>query len=107
MTRQEEIGEGISGIELGVDDLCGVLEGHVHLTPQGSAKVVKYLHSEGAAIKVDRELPESPNADYLISQYDGEEATAEDVALMHLNGIEKGKSLMLKAGYVAVEPLTS
>lgn len=35
MPSREEIREGIGEIELNVDDLCGVLEGHVHLTPQG------------------------------------------------------------------------
>ncbi len=45
------------------------------------------------------ELPKSPDTEYVIAQYAGEEATPEDVALMHLNGIEKGKSLMLNAKY--------
>ena len=52
-----------------------------------------------AVVLENGELPESPNTDYIIAQYAGEEATSEDVALMHLNGIEKGKGLMLKAKY--------
>ena len=77
-----------------------------HTLIEGAVReALLYLDSEGMVRKVDRELPKSPDTDYLISQYEGEKATAEDVALMHLNGIEKGKSLMLTAGYVAVEPL--
>ena len=68
-------------------------------------EVCNYLHSKNVVIKEEGELPGSPDTNYLISQYDGEEATAEDVALMHLNGIEKGKRLMLKAGYTKTSPL--
>jgi len=98
MAKQEEIREGF------IKQVCLDLEEGLPIVDVAT-RGFNYLHSQGVVIKVDRELPESPDADYLISQYDGEKASAEDVALMHLNGIEKGKSLMLKAGYVAVESL--
>ena len=70
------------------------------------AALLQYLHQQGVVIiDRDKELPESPDTDYIIAQYKGECATAEDVALMHLNGIEKGKRLMLNAGYHATMPL--
>lgn len=101
MPKQEEIREGIAHQQVTMP---------LNMPKQFvgtdlADRIIEYLHSQGVVIKVERELPKSPDTDYLISQYEGEEATAEDVTLMHLNGIEKGKSLMLRAGYVAVEPL--
>ena len=109
MTKQEEIREGLD------NSICDACEEDVDKDDCRKSicayasklrdAILKLEDSQGVVIKVDRELPESPDADYLISQYEGEEATAEDVALMHFNGIEKGKRLMLRAGYVAVESL--
>ena len=97
MTKQEEIRLGLHRII--EQELLGSVPDRL------VKRAIEYLHSQGVVIKVDRELPESPDTDYVIARYDGEIATAEDVALMHLNGIEKGKGLLVKAGYVAVEPL--
>lgn len=54
MTKQEEImsDSGLGAIELGVEDLCGILEGHTHLTPQGRDKILSYLHAQGMVMKV-------------------------------------------------------
>ncbi len=97
MTK-EEIREGITALHFNFG----------HLSSDAVDILFAYLHSQGVVIKVDRGLPDTPydSSGELPSQFDSDEtATDMDVFLMHCNGIEKGKSLMLKAGYVAWKPL--
>ena len=58
--------------------------------------ILSYLHSQGIVIKVDRELPIVPQA-----------AIAPMYDKVFLEGINAGQYNMLKAGYVAVEPLVT
>ena len=59
----EKVKDAMVGIELGVDDLCGILEGHTHLTPQGREKILNMeVEHEGKTLKVgvyevDAKLP--------------------------------------------------
>ena len=113
---REEIKEGIMGLlkilsEYCITDEAKLISQFRENSRDGIAtQILEFLHSQGVVIKADRELPENPlSLDYekLPPPFDEDDSkvTAEDVYLMHYNGIEKGKRLMLKAGYVAVEPL--
>lgn len=102
MTKQEEIKEWAKKF----------LQGTAHNGYYDGLEVtmLEELSEQGAVIKVERELPKNPyplDYDKLPPEFqeDDNEVTAEDVYLMTYNGVEKGKGLMLKAGYVAVEPL--
>ncbi len=81
MSKQEEIREGL--IELA---RLAILNQD---PPSRLAKeIIEYLHSEGCVLKVERELPSYRNA--VNKSY---------------NDYMLGREDMLKAGYVAVEPL--
>ena len=83
--KREEIKEGMAGIELGIDDLCGIKDGHTHLTPLGREKVLRHLRSQDVVIRVDEPLP-----------------SAFDIDDNVISALEYKKKL---AGYVAFVPL--
>ncbi len=90
MTKQEEIREGIDRI---IQHWNPCASTSTDWTPlHGGLTVgqdlVNYLHSQGVVIKVDRELPEPVGVEILVG------------AIIHATQQD-----MLKAGYVAVEPL--
>lgn len=60
--------------------------------------LIEYLHSQGVVIKVESELPKQ---DIYVSPAFG--ATVEQESKM--GGYDEAQQNMLKAGYVAVEPL--
>jgi len=69
-------------------------------------KALAMLDALGVVIKVDKGLPQNPyEADVEAHKDDNEPATIDDVYCMAYNGFGRGVSTMLKAGYVAVEPL--
>ena len=57
MTKQEEIREGIKNILSEHFGLAPTQEPFVSELPN---KIIKYLHSQGVVIKVDRELGKTP-----------------------------------------------
>ena len=65
--------------------------------------ILSYLHSQGVVIKVDRELPENPFDEDINGDWESKEE--ETYYVGKSNGFETCKSLIIKAGYVAVEPL--
>ena len=86
MTRQEEVRDGMLQIvsEYGFRVLMS--EGKTK-PANWTDKLLFYLHSEGVVIKADRELP-------------------EDMWASPMNSVEHdAQQDMLRAGYVAVEPL--
>lgn len=106
MTKQQEIREEITRV---------MERWTAHNYPIGSQtfsdlanQIFSYLHSRDVVIvDRERELPENPyllDYDKLPNEFQ-KEATGEDVYLMAHNGFERGKRAMLKAGYIAVEPL--
>lgn len=88
MTKQEEIRKGIDRIlaPYGLDDQQILTLNY---------QVRRYLYDEAVVLKVDRELPEVP----MISYFTGKKGT---IILSHYKDAQQD---MLKAGYVAVEPL--
>jgi len=95
MNKQEEIREGIKAnilvaIKWAVSE--GMTDPYLDLHVD---KVLKLLHSQGVVIKVDRELPDYED---LHDCYDGKLTSPEQFK----HDIQMD---MLKAGYVAVEPL--
>ena len=83
MTKQEEIKKGL--YQLARETKTSCIYGDI------IEDILNYLHSQGCVLKVDRELPNI--------------ATCEDYALCRefCHTIEQLN--MLKAGYVAIEPL--
>ncbi len=120
MTKQEEIREGIWErigdclISIG----CGE-EGCIHaetkaLEAQETCleSILSYLHSQGVVIKVERELPENPHIITIEKVSKSYNITlsrnALEVIMLHSlknEGFEEALETMLRAGYVAVEPL--
>ena len=62
-----------------------------------AGEFLKYLHSQGVVIEVDRELPEPIYAGCL--------DIPENIKEIYIQGKIDYQQDMLKAGYVAVEPL--
>lgn len=87
MTKQQEIREGIAraigGIIFDTGRVMDYCDCHLY-----ADMLLSYLHSQGVVLKVERELPVMPTL-----------PTFGD----HL--IRRTQLDMLKAGYVAVEPL--
>ena len=100
MTKQDIIREGLEGISvLDSDDcdyeMCKKYKDNCRLCR--ATLILEYLHSQGCRIEVDRELPENPYP-LPTDEYDEEQ--------QNLNtAYHRGQHTMLKAGYVAVEPL--
>ena len=92
MTKQEEIKGEIYRILY--DVACSPYPERGGLLENRASQILAYLHSQGVVIKVERELPPRYFANRKkmpwVSDYDVEKNTQEE---------------MLKAGYVAVEPL--
>ena len=92
MTKQEKIREGIFDILFGT---C------MHITDNPddkTAEVLRYLHSQGVVIKVDRELPKPILYGHFTMVDDERMATPREIS-------EFTQQEMLEAGYVATEPL--
>lgn len=85
MTKQEELREEM------IDQLGLIFPISRDITTKATVELLKALHSQGVVIKVDRELPPLISRD----MYDKKEI---EIAI-------KQARLMLRAGYVAVEPL--
>jgi len=85
MTKQEEIREGIA-----------IILESAGASKKWTLNILEFLRSQGVVIKVDRELPDK-NANN--TWYDDDLGEAGKI------GWELGVEDMLKAGYVAIEPL--
>ena len=83
MTKQEEIREGV------YKQIRSDVVGHSR-TSYLAEGIINYLHSQGVVIKVDRELPDNEVWHKVEREFEAYCA---------------GRNDMLKAGYVAVEPL--
>ena len=95
MTKREEIREGI--IRLMSECYSRGISGRESpvFKPQKFLKeLIPYLHSAGCVLKVERELPNVPQAE-IAPMYDK----------VFREGINAGQYNMRKAGYVAVESL--
>ena len=99
MTKQEEIREGIQEI-IARKLFVGEVTQHMGTTlslDNMAKEIVKYLHSQGVVVKAVGELPKNRQ---VAGQY---------VAHPHFEpthgAIDEAQQDMLKAGYVAVEPL--
>lgn len=98
--KQEEIREGIKnfvstiteggedGAELREDDWDG----------SWADSILKYLHSQGVVLKVDKELPKNPHG---FTDRERRLHLYECCESCH----KAERESMLKAGYVAIEPL--
>jgi len=80
------------------DDLTGIISGvavgTMELYRIQADELIEWLDSQGVVRKVERELPKVPQAE-IAPMYDK----------VFREGINAGQYSMLKAGYVAVEPL--
>lgn len=90
MTRQDKIREGIARAA----EATWYRYDHNVVWDEIAKSVVSYLHSQGVVIRADRELPTKWWDEFI--EHDWVDITLADKSLM------KG---MLKAGFVAVEPL--
>ena len=63
-------------------------------------ELLPYLHSQGAVVKVDRVLPRCP-----VSIEDGLSPSIVEFRQYNIKQWKTTQEIMLKAGYVAVEPL--
>ena len=103
MATREEIREGMRGILLERQPAFAQAYGNAQDSNVIIGAIVRmlweYLHSQGIALKVDRELPEPRNIESYINE-------DEAVAYGHYvagwrNGLQQGK----RVGYEAIEPL--
>lgn len=100
MTKQERVWAGIVGeLDMWLPLDCPQRETRlINMTNS----VCEKLHDQGVVIKVDRELPKNP---YFRSDEDPRDRTPYSYDIKGQNGYNKCQKDMLKAGYVAVEPL--
>ena len=90
MTKREEIREGVAQLVVEV----GKPNRHSYAVADG---MIRYLHSQGVVIKVERELPEyAPFPERNPKPIEG---------AAFLLGMDIGREDMLGVGYVAIEPL--
>ncbi|KKM68514.1 hypothetical protein LCGC14_1460180 [marine sediment metagenome] len=92
MTKQDEIREGVEvivGCFAFNKPWCSLTEAQQECARECSREIIKREASQGVVIKVERKLPDCDNHVYGILNEQGRVAQKQ----------------MLKAGYVAVEPL--
>ena len=97
MTKQEEIGEGMA-------TSLAEYFGDPTINYDGlRAHIIQYLHSQGVVIKVEKELPKCEITEGQVESYRG---TIEyGLSWCGRSAYLAAQNEMLKAGYVAVEPL--
>ena len=67
---------------------------------EDSKQILSYLHSQGAVLKVERELPENPWVEDKMADY-----YTKLWRRHHYDGYNQAQQEVLKAGYKATEPL--